>query len=108
LSKGADPNIESVEGITPLQIAVGEGFAEVAKALLDAKADLDRTNSVGVNALMLASAKRNVAMVKFLLSKGADPNLAYQLAKGRGQADVVKILESAGAKEQWSLLNARK
>jgi uncharacterized protein len=105
LSKGADPNIEE-QGCTPLLCAIGGKNRVMAKALIDAKADVNHKTEDGVCPLAFAVANEDVEMVKLLLSKGADPNIEgvkgikpLELAVRKGNATIVKILKSAGAKE---------
>jgi ankyrin repeat protein len=64
----------SEEGITPLIAASSEGHVEVVKALLAAKADIDKVDKDGTNALMAACARGHLEIVKELLSGGAKIN----------------------------------
>ena len=61
--------------------------------------------SDGQTALMIATSVGDPQMVKVLLSKGADPNLrderganALTLAKDSDRAELIQLLESAGAR----------
>jgi ankyrin repeat protein len=54
---------------------------------------------------MIAANNGDMEMVKVLMAKGADPSMrgpgganALSLAKDAGKADVLKLLESQGAK----------
>lgn len=71
---GVNPNTADENGVTPLQIAVQLGFAEGAEALLDAGAHVDPTTATGETPLINAVHQRDVAMVRLLMSHGADPD----------------------------------
>ena len=64
----------------------------------------------GVTALWMAAQQGHTEVVKLLLEKGADVNVeataangvkwtALKVAKKMGRADIVQLLEKAGAKE---------
>jgi ankyrin repeat protein len=86
------------------------GHAEVVAALIVGKAPLDHVNNLGWTALIEAivlgdGGPRHVATLEALVEAGADVNLAdgqgvrpLSLARRRGFARMVEILEKAGAK----------
>jgi ankyrin repeat protein len=85
LEHGADPNIATTIGVTPLQVAAGIGWVE------------------GVTYEW--SKEANVETVKLLLSLGNDPNAqaetgrtALHGAGHKGRAEVIQILVDAGAR----------
>ena len=85
LEHGADPNIATTIGVTPLQVAAGIGWVE------------------GVTYEW--SKEANVETVKLLLSLGNDPNAqaetgrtALHGAGHKGRAQVIQILVDAGAR----------
>jgi ankyrin repeat protein len=85
LAHGADPNIATANGTTPLMVASGIGWVEGV------------TNEQG--------AKENLEAVKLLLELGADVNAvdgdgrtALHGAAHKGRNDVVQILVDGGAK----------
>ncbi|PKP97642.1 MAG: hypothetical protein CVT74_13505 [Alphaproteobacteria bacterium HGW-Alphaproteobacteria-13] len=78
--KGADPAIADRQGVTPLMHAALLNFTDGADALLEAKAPVDQTNRRGETALILAVQSRNLAMVRLLVQRGANPDRADHVA----------------------------
>ena len=75
LKAGADPNFKTIDGEMPLMAVARSGKVDAAKLLLDAGADINaKENWGGQSALMWAAAQKQVEMVKFLASKGANVN----------------------------------
>lgn len=106
LGKGARADIQNDSGETPLAIAAQIGFVEGAQRLLAGGASVDLPNGRGETPLILAVQKRDIAMVRLLVGKGADPKrtdraagfsaLDYAQRDGRSAA-IVKVLEEAKA-----------
>jgi ankyrin len=72
---GADVNLASTTGFTPLMFAAQQGDVDSAHILLDAKArPSDAQPKTGLTALMVASAMVQTKVVDALLENGADPN----------------------------------
>ena len=63
-------------GLTALLFAVRQGQIDAAKALLDAKADINAVDSDGNNALTLAILNTHYDLTQMLIERGADPNVA--------------------------------
>jgi ankyrin repeat protein len=63
-------------GWTPLMYAARQNSTEAARALADAKADLNLTDPDGTTALVLAIINAHFDLAAMLLDKGADPNVA--------------------------------
>jgi ankyrin repeat protein len=63
-------------GLTALLFAARQGEIETAKALLDAKADINAVDSDGNNALTLAILNTHYDLTRLLIERGADPNVA--------------------------------
>ncbi len=76
LAKDADPSIADRQGMTPLMHAALLNFTDGATELLDAKAPVDQANRRGETALILAVQTKNVAMVRLLVRRGANPDKA--------------------------------
>ncbi|MGB9041526.1 MAG: quinoprotein dehydrogenase-associated putative ABC transporter substrate-binding protein [Pseudolabrys sp.] len=113
LEAGANPNVASGdESLTPLMIAAsqtqaaeGERFVpgstrpiDIAKELIERKADVNAKSSTGMTALMIAAAHNNPPMIGLLIESGADPDAKNN--QGQTAADVAGIngnLEAAQA-----------
>ena len=84
MAHGADPNMSTYGGTTPLMAAAGvnwqfsqtydegpEHLLEAVKLLYDLGQDVNAVNSMGVTALMGAANRGSDDIIKFLVSKGA-------------------------------------
>ena len=103
-------NITSPYHGTALIAAAHLGHDEVVRLLIAAKAPLDHVNNLGWTALIESivlgnGGKRHTATLKALVEAGASVNIADRsgatpltLAKNRGYAAMVAILDKAGAK----------
>jgi ankyrin repeat protein len=85
LARGADPNINTTIGVSPLQVAAGIGWVE------------------GVTYEW--SKEANIEAVKMLLALGNDPNAQAETGRAalhgaghKGRTEVIQILVDAGAK----------
>jgi hypothetical protein len=102
LAKGGDVNAVSDEGRTALMEASKGGAPETFRLLLNAKANINISNSIGENALILAAENHHDGLVQRLLKSGATVDvysaaaigntnfLAKYLADG-GKLDVTDI-----------------
>src|SRR5690606_20236384 len=85
LAHGADPNLPTLAGTTPLMAAAGvnwvvaQTYTESPAALLDAVklclelgADINATNSMGLSALLGAVNRGSNNIVRYLAERGAD------------------------------------
>ena len=107
---GKATNITSPYQGTALIAAAHLGHDEVVRTLIAAKAPIDHVNNLGWTALIESivlgnGGQRHVAVLRALVDAGANLNLADRsgdtplaLAKKRGYAEMVKILEAAGAR----------
>jgi quinoprotein dehydrogenase-associated probable ABC transporter substrate-binding protein len=125
LDAGADPNATSgQEALTPLMIVAAQtGPAEgamfkpgstrptdIAKELIDHKADVNAQSSTGMTALMIAAAHNSPPMIGLLMDAGADAELknkqgqtARDIALLNGNqeaAQAILVLGSARAASQ--------
>jgi ankyrin repeat protein len=103
-------NITSPYHGTALIAAAHLGHDEVVRVLIAAKAPLDHVNNLGWTALIESivlgdGGQRHTATLKALVDAGANINLADRsgdtpltLAKRRGFAEMVAILEKAGGR----------
>jgi ankyrin repeat protein len=95
LAKGADPALADRQGMTPLMHAALLNFTDGADELLDAKAPVDQANRRGETALILAVQTKNVAMVRLLVRRGANPDRADHVA-GMSARDYAKRDDRTG------------
>ena len=110
LDSGSDVNARDRYHQTGLMLAAQGGHTEVVRVLIAAGAPLDHVNNLGWTALIESivlgnGGQRHVAVLRALVDAGANLNLADRsgdtplaLAKKRGYAEMVKILEAAGAR----------
>lgn len=75
LTNGADPRIADSEGNTPLHHAARSSDPGVAALLRDAGADIDPLNRDRASPLALACTAGNWRLARFLLERGAKPDL---------------------------------
>ena len=90
LQRGADPNIRNKKGITPLQLATAMGFTDGVEALIKGGTSVNVSDQTGETPLISAVHARNVAMVRLLLEKGADPD--HNDNSGRSARDYVELM----------------
>lgn len=76
LDAGISPDIQDVEGWTPLMWAVQDGNIPMANLLIEAGADPDIWDYSENTALLLAIYQNNVDAISALAAAGADVNLA--------------------------------
>ena len=107
LGKGARPDVQDKNGTTPLAVAAQLGWVEGAEMLLRVRAAVDLPNNRGETPLILAVQKRDAAMVRLLLGKGANPKRtdsaagysARDYAKRDPRArDILALIEAGKAK----------
>ena len=79
---------------------------ESIKMLASSGADVNAQDCLGATALLLVMRNPDVPTVKFLLAHGADPNIAANdgttplyMAKQAKNADLITLLQNAGAKK---------
>ena len=103
--RGANVNLALDDSTPPLCSVAKHGNVEVARLLLQhSEIQINQTTKNGVTALSIASQKGHKEIVKMLLRKGADPNIAnkagvtaLQLGCVRGHTATVEMLLHAGA-----------
>jgi ankyrin repeat protein len=100
LRSGVDPDWGGAT--TPLEAAVVEGRLQVAAALIEAGADVNRPVADGFTPLITAASTGHLDLVRLLLEAGANPGVladegesALSLAKKKGHREVVEALERA-------------
>lgn len=107
LGLGADPNLPSAGGETPLIAATRVGFEQAVEWLLAAGAKVDGANKMGETALIIAVQQRRPALVRALLEAGANPDKTDSAAglsardyatRDTRSRDILKLIESAKSK----------
>lgn len=96
-----------VEGVTPLIAAAEMGHFQVVRLLVDAGADVDRSDSSGFTALMGAARSGHAGMVKFIMEHGANLDAVDSSGKAamthaiefQHQRAIAPILQHAGHKD---------
>lgn len=103
LGKGAKSSIQNNRGETPLGLAAQLGWAEGAQVLLATGAPVDQPDHAGETPLIKAVHRRDSAMVRLLLSRGADPSRADSVAgysaldyakQDRRSAAILRLLQT--------------
>lgn len=90
-------------GNSALHLACYQGFTEVAKSLILGGADVDLVNEKGASPLCLAVNQDNPDTVRFMLSRGANPDTGSPLAdcisigRGRLHSEIAIALVQHGA-----------
>ncbi len=108
LARGARPDSGTNDGTTPLMLAAQVGWREGAEQLLARGASVNLGNSRGETPLMLAVQRYDLAMVRLLLSQGADPNqtdnvsgnsaIDYARQGGARSTSILRALEAPPAR----------
>jgi ankyrin repeat protein len=106
LTAGANIEVATASGITPLGAAAAAGHVEVAQLLLSAGANIAATDAAGQTPLHSVVHAGNRYMVQLLLQQGADPRrrtalhagavTALTVAAGCGDAGTVQHCWSHG------------
>ncbi|MGF6599717.1 ankyrin repeat protein [Paraburkholderia sp. GAS448] len=97
LAQGMDPNLTDNQGMPLLVIAAREKSDKVVAALIaNSKTDIEITDKVGENAMMMAALNDDVTIVKILIEKGAEVNkkgwAPLHYAAANGNDEIVKLL----------------
>jgi ankyrin repeat protein len=89
-------------GLTALHFAAREGDIETGRVMLDARVDVNILDADNTSPLVVSILNKHYAFAKFLLDRGADPNLADV----RGRAALYAALDLRN--EDYSALPSRK
>jgi ankyrin repeat protein len=89
-------------GLTAFLFTAREGDIESAKAMLESGVGIDQTDVDGTNALVVSIMNKKYSFAKFLLDRGANPNLADV----KGRAALYAAIDIRN--EDYSAMPARK
>ena len=79
IQQGADPNLPSNDGSTPLIAAASSGRLSVVSFLSEkAGADINKVDDVGQTCLLIAAKKGHFEVVQYLVKRGAAIDLACE------------------------------
>ena len=113
LKAGADPNVRSSIGFTPLHFAAALGSAEAVIPLVNRGADSEARAGNGATPLHFAAALGSAEAVTALLKVGAEPNVwdsnretPLHRAASRGNAEAVTALVNWGADLEVRAVNS--
>lgn len=102
LRRGMDVNTADAQGSTLLMIAARGNNLELARFLLDNRANPNHRNRYGDTALMLATLHGHEAIARLLIERKADPNTpgwtALHYAAFENRPQIAAQLIAAGAK----------
>jgi ankyrin repeat protein len=85
-------------GMTALLYAAREGHMEAAKSLIEGKADINQVSTgTKFSPMVMAIANGHLALAKYLLDRGADPNLA----NGSGLTALYATIDVQWAPKAW-------
>lgn len=109
LNAGAEVNVRSKDGLTPLLIACGKatkGYKSIAETLINKGAVINVRDRLGYTPLLLSLSGGTVDIAELLIDKGADISVTTRtgetplaLARKHDNARIVAILELMGAAE---------
>lgn len=111
LKQGSDVNELDASGNTPLARAAAYGYVDIAKVLIENKAELDSQNRIGNTPLMVAIitsyAPARIDFVRLLLEKGANLDVrnnrnetALDIATLQSRFQIMDALRSAAAERK--------
>lgn len=80
VDQGIPVNLTNAQGDTLLILAAYNDHADLARALIQREADVDRLNDRDQGALSCAVFRQNAEITRVLLDAGADPRLGRQNA----------------------------
>lgn len=89
-------------GLTAFLFAAREGDIETARVMLDAGVDINQGDVDNTSALVVSSVNKHYTFAKFLLDRGADPNVTDAL----GRAALYAAIDARD--QDWSALPTRK
>ncbi len=102
IKKGANPDMESSEGIRALHVAAFLDDEELAKTAIEKGANVNARDRDGITPLHFCAQSGTPAVARLLLANGADKNaknkdskIPLQIAEEYDQAALIRILKEA-------------
>jgi ankyrin repeat protein len=89
-------------GLTAFLFTAREGDIETAKVMLENGVDINQTDVDNTNGLVVSEMNKKYTFAKFLLDRGADPNIA----DAKGRTALYAAIDARN--EDWSALPQRK
>ena len=112
LNDGTYPDVQDIDGWTPLMWAAQDGNVEMINTLIEAGADPNIIDYYQETALIKAIYSNNIEAINLLIISGADPNMAdssgwtpLMYAATNGNVEPVKALLDAGANPELKDVN---
>lgn len=108
IEKGERLDIADECCMTPMMVALGRGYVQIAQLLLEAepRMSLQESDANGQTALMQAVSRFDIKSVEFLISAGADIDCTNYY--GYSALDMAKDSREFGMSEIRSLLESKK
>ena len=78
LDRGADANIASADGNSPLHTAVSKGFFDITKLLVEKGSYVNLQNKEGRTPLFLSVKNKHEQLIKLLIENEADVRIGYK------------------------------
>ena len=78
LDHGADANIASADGNSPLHTAVSKGFFDITKRLVEKGSNVNLQNKEGRTPLFLGVKNKHEQLIKLLIENEADVTIGYK------------------------------
>ena len=104
LKQDVDVNEQAEAGWTALLYAAAQGYPRIVRLLLDAGANTDLGNALGITPLMYGARYGNIEVCRIMIEYGANPDLqdvygmtALMISACIGNAEVAEMLLKAGA-----------
>ena len=98
IRRGADPDMQAIDGVTAAMYASGNGHTEVVKLLLEKGIDPNLQAIEGMTALMMAAQNGHAEIAEMLINYGANYNhqatdgfTSLMIASQNGHPGVVKL-----------------
>lgn len=104
LNNGAEINIKTNDGVSPLMKAVERGDIYAVQILLNRGANVDIKDATGTTPLWWAASLNHTAVALALLEKGADPNAKKEVD---GMTPLMYAANNGNTKLVQALLNKR-